>query len=143
MSAKTKGANRAPNTSPPESESREYLVRRDKDRPLSFAGIRLAQAIRRTDAGVMSDSVETIEAAVYKTRGGKFVTSLSKSSVKTTLGAMLGRKTVDDEAGPDPVGYNKGDVHETLEDAVAWFRPGRLTDEIRKQLGFDEPIRIE
>jgi len=26
---------------------------------------------------------------------------------------------------------------------MAWFRPGPLTDSIRKQLGLDDPIRID
>ena len=39
--------------------------------------------------------------------------------------------------------FNNAQVFDTLDDAVAWFRPGRLTDALREQLGLDEPERIE
>jgi hypothetical protein len=39
--------------------------------------------------------------------------------------------------------FHKAAVFDTLDAALAWFRPGKLTDSIRRQLGLDEPIRID
>ena len=134
------------------SEFVEYIVRRDNDVALSFAGIRLARAVRETDN---VDSIVTLEATVYRTRGGKYITTLSK-----TIEDPFADDEAEDECDDDcdcechceddeahPVewdsGYHKAAVHDTFEKAVQWFRPGRLTDEIRRQLGLDRPIRIE
>jgi hypothetical protein len=140
MTTQSEGTGSGP-FSKPQSEVQEFLVKRDKDGPLSFAGVLLAKATRQ--AGIPL-SMQTLEAAVYKTRGGKYITALSKRfAVASTLSAIssaLG--SVEDQAGPDS-GYNKAAVHETFEEAMDWFKPGRLTDEIRKQLGLDQPVRIE
>jgi hypothetical protein len=106
----------------------EFLVKRDKEGPLSFAGVRMAHA--RENALLLAAGF--IEGAVYRTRGGKFITSLSKTSIIDPDSA-LGR----------PGGYNKAAVHDTFEEAMAWFRPGRVTESIRQQLGLDKPVRIE
>jgi hypothetical protein len=89
--------------------------------------------------------VDMLEAAAYRTRGGKFVTSLSKTR-KPALASRLAVLTMsaeDDDARDVKSTYRKATLDETFEDAVAWFKPGRLTDEIRKQLGLDKPVRIE
>jgi hypothetical protein len=124
-----------------QSEVQEFLVKRDRDGPLSFAGVLLAKATRQ--AG-MPISAQILEAAVYQTRGGKYITALSKRfAVDPSLTAIVNALgAVEGQAGPDS-GYNKAEVHDTFEAAMAWFRPGRLTDEIRKQLGLDQPVRIE
>jgi hypothetical protein len=60
--------------------------------------------------------------------------------------ANIGREADPDDDKPAPVDRsktNKAEVFETIEDAIGWFKPGRLTDSIRKQLGLDEPIRID
>jgi hypothetical protein len=126
-----------------EPEFKEYLVKRDKEGPLSFLGVQLAKATRQS-SGLMQAMmmVETLEAALYKTRGGKFITSLSKTRHQNAFASMVGTN-VEDEAGPDKSGYYKAGVHDTFESAMEWFRPGRLTDEIRRQLGLDQPVRIE
>jgi hypothetical protein len=120
-----------------QTEFKEFIVKRDKDGPFTFAGIQLAKASRKGSLLALS---ETLEAAVYKTRGGKFITSLSKTN-QGGLQSMFA--SVEDSAGPDTSGYNKAAVHDTFEEAMAWFRPGRLTDDIRQQLGLDKPVRIE
>jgi hypothetical protein len=120
------------------TQIKEYLLLRDKEQPLSFAGVRLARAVRGINQlMVMADE---IEAAVYKTRGGKFITSLVRTPKLAAVAELFG--SAEDAAGP-AAGYNKAAVHESLADAMAWFRPGRLTDDIRKQLGLDQPLRIE
>jgi hypothetical protein len=119
---------------PSNPEFKEYLVKRDKDRPLSFEGQRLAHA---TDDGLaLAVSFARIEGAVYRTRGGKFITSLSKYSPLEAVSVLA------DTERPSSRGYNKAAVHDTFEEAMGWFRPGRITDEIRRQLGLDEPLRI-
>jgi hypothetical protein len=109
-------------------EFKEFLVKRDKDRPFIFEGVRLAYV--RESSFLVGPAL--IEAAVYRTRGGKYITALSKNALvdpETVLGQSSG-------------GYSKAAVHDTFEEAMGWFRPGRLTDAIRKQLGLDEPLRI-
>lgn len=125
-----------------QSQFEEFVVKRDNERPLSFAGVRLAKA-SQSPLGV-----DTVEAAVYRTRGGKFVTTLSKRSALDALQsrAVLAVESIvsatEGKLSPTS-GYNKAAVHDTFEAAVAWFRPGRLTDAIREQLGLDKPERIE
>jgi hypothetical protein len=118
------------------SDFQEFVVKRDKEGPFEFAGVQLAKASRRASNLIMT---ETLEAAIYKTRGGKFITALSKTQ-GGSLADMFA--TVEDNAGPGS-GYHKAAVHDTFDEAMAWFRPGRLTDEIRRQLGLDKPVRIE
>jgi len=136
---------------PNPSEFEEYIIRRDNDVPLSFAGQQLAMACRETDD---VDEIITLEAAVYKTRGGKFITMLSKTIVDPFSDDECDCEchAYEDEAECDcdceddsewDSGYHKAAVHDTFEKAVQWFRPGRLTDEIRRQLGLDKPLRID
>jgi hypothetical protein len=119
---------------PANPEFKEYLVKRDKDRPLSFEGQRLAHA---SDNGVNAmAALARIEGAVYRTRGGKYITSLSKTSLLETISVLTPEVA-------RPSGYNKAAVHDSFEEAMGWFKPGRITDEIRRQLGLDKPLRIE
>ena len=117
-------------------EFTEYLVRRDAEPPLAFAGACLAKASR---PGGIGGHGAMLDAAIYRTRGGKYITTLAKHP-PTPLENFYG--TIEDITGPGG-GYNKAAVHESFEAAIAWFRPGRLTDDIRRQLGLDQPIRIE
>jgi hypothetical protein len=92
--------------------------------------------------------METLEAAVYRTRGGKFVTTLSKyrdDPFAKAVAALAVSPFESDESEPGrpTTGYNKAGVHDSIEAAMDWFKPGRLTDEIRRKLGLDEPVRIE
>lgn len=137
MTAQSKGTGSGP-SSPPETEFQEFVIPRDKDRPLSFAGMVLAKATRGGNPIV---GMEILEAALYRTRGGKFITSLRKyAEPALDLSALM--NPLGDEESPKS-GFNKAAVHDTFESAMAWFRPGRLTDELRRQLGLDKPERIE
>jgi hypothetical protein len=80
---------------PVNPEVKEYFVKRDKDRPYIFEGVRLAHATDRAWNMMLGN---VVEGAVYRTRGGKYITSLSKSSLLETLTA--------DQASV----YNKGQV---------------------------------
>jgi hypothetical protein len=141
MTSQPAGAGSGP-VAESQSELKEFIVKRDNERPLSFAGVQLAKASQSALA------VDTLEAAVYKTRGGKFITALSKRSALDALqsrAVFAVESIVSSTEGKLPAtsGYNKAAVHDTFEAAVAWFRPGRLTDAIREQLGVDKPERIE
>jgi hypothetical protein len=118
---------------------KEYVVYRDGERPLSFAGVCLA------DASTQSFSHYVVSAAVYRTAGGKHIATFSRKSelakVSSLREAAYGQAPPDER--PDGSRLNKAAVFDTVEQAAEWFRPGRLTDEIRKQLGLDDPIRIE
>lgn len=116
---------------------REYIVRRDNDRPLSFAGVELATAS-------MSElPMSTITATLYKTRGGKYISSLSKQSTLPFADSIM--EIVDRDLAPANrmLGYSKAAVFDTFEEAIAWFRPGRLTSRLRELLGLDEPVRVD
>lgn len=131
MSTPTKGAS-APSRSAP-VEYQEILVKRDGNRPISFAAQTLAKV--SMDGGVTGWS---ISAALYKTRGGKFVAALSKAN--TFIAISQG---IQDPETARSGEFHKAQVFDTFDEAVSWFRPGRLTDALRKQLGLDEPERIE
>jgi len=130
MSTLTKGAS-APSESLP-VEYQETVVKRDGNRPISFSGQTLAKVSMNGPPGW------SISAALYKTRGGKFVAALSKANLMIAF-----IEGIQDPETAHSGEFNKAQVFDTFEEAVAWFRPGRLTDALRKQLGLDEPERIE
>lgn len=131
-------ASSGPVPTDPTTDLKDYVVKRDNEGPFTFTGVQLAKATRKSGGGLaMLGRQEVLEAAVYKTRGGSYITSLTKY-LSEGLSEMLGQ-SVDD----GPTGYRKAAVHTTFEDAVAWFKPGRLTDEIRRQLGLDKPVHID
>lgn len=131
MSTLTRGAS-APSIALP-IEYQEIVVKRDGNRPISFSGHALAKV--SMNGGITGWS---ISAALYKTRGGKFVAALSKANAYVAIAGGL-----QDPETAHSGEFNKAQVFDTFEGAVAWFRPGRLTDALRKQLGLDEPERIE
>lgn len=132
MSTLTRGAS-APSESLP-VEYQEIVVKRDGNRPISFSGETLAKV--SMNGGIIPGW--SISAALYKTRGGKFVASLSKANAFVAI-----TQGIQDPETAHSGEFNKAQVFDTFEGAVAWFRPGRLTDALRKQLGLDEPERIE
>jgi hypothetical protein len=115
-------------------EFKEIVVKRDGNRPISFAGQVLAEV--SMGGGVVSGW--SIHGALYKTRGGKFVSALSKANVYIALA-----QGIQDPETAHSGEFNKAQVFDSFDEAVAWFRPGRLTDMLRKKLGLDEPERIE
>jgi hypothetical protein len=117
------------------SDYSEVTVKRDGDRPLVFDGKTLAKVSMQS--GLAIDAA-TMTAAVYITRGGKYISTLSK--VKTGVFAQLR----DLDAAETLVNeVYKAQVASSFEEAVAWFRPGRLTDALRTKLGLNEPERID
>jgi hypothetical protein len=114
------------------SQPSEFIVKRDKARPYSFAGVCLAWATQPAGLG----SVFELRAAVYRTVGGRFICTLSRVAV--VQNALAGKSPAQDAAE-----FDKADVFTSLDDAMTFFRPGPLTDTIRKALGLDDPIRID
>ena len=118
----------------------EYVVHRDRERPFSFAGVCLATE------SIVTMANERISACVYRTAAGKFVATFDRERALVRPSEMI-RPMVDQVDPSDtPEKYraiHKANVFETLDEALAWYRPGRLTDAIRKKLGLDDPIRID
>jgi len=101
-----------------------YTLSRGSDmRPLQFEGQIIGEVERDSGKGVALGSA-VHRAAIYKTRGGKFVSEFSTMDV-------TGERT------------GKADVFGTLDEACDWFRPGPLTTELLKKLGRWEPEIIE
>jgi hypothetical protein len=88
-------------------------------RPLQFEGEIIAEAEKDSGKGSAA-----YRAAIYRTRGGKFVSEFS------TVDAACTRS-------------GKADVFGTLDEACDWFRPGPLTTELLKRLGRWGPEIIE
>jgi hypothetical protein len=86
------------------------LSRGPDERPLQFDGEVVAESEAATGRAA------TLRAAVYRTKGGQYVSEFSRR----------------DEAA-DAIG--KAAVFDKVDEAVAWFRPGKLTIALLKQLG--------
>lgn len=103
------------------NDARRFTLTRGSDlRPLQFDGQVVAEVDRRGATALHEEH----RAAIYKTRGGKFVSEFS------SLGHS-GERT------------GRADVFGTLNEACDWFRPGPLTTELLKKLGRWEPEIIE
>jgi hypothetical protein len=86
------------------------LSRGAAERPVQFDGIVIAEAEADGGNGLV------LRAAVYEAKGGQYVSEFSRH-------------------GKDAASTGKAMVFEGLDDALAWFRPGKLTAALRKQLG--------
>jgi hypothetical protein len=139
MSTQDKGASSGPVLADP-TEQKDYVVKRDNEGPFTFTGVQLARVTRKSNVGLVAAAMgrsEVLEAAVYRTKGGSYITALSK-----TISVSEALAVITNESEGSSV-YNKAAVHKTFDDAVAWFKPGRLTDELRRQLGLDQPVHID
>lgn len=88
-------------------------------RPLQFEGEIIAEVEKdSTERSGYRNALGPVSyrAAIYKTRGGKFVAEFSSVDHD---GARTG----------------KADVFGTLDEACDWFRPGPFTTELLKKLG--------
>ena len=91
--------------------------------PLQFEGTIVAE-VQKLNAKANGLGV-VHRAAIYKTRGGKFVSEFSTDECGN------GERT------------GKADVFGTLDEACDWFRPGSLTTELLKKLDRWQPEIIE
>jgi hypothetical protein len=102
-------SSRNPNQSGSSAGQLFTLSRGPHERPLQFRGAALAQV-----------ESSGLRAAVYQTDGGSYVVEFARH---------------DDQSN----GSGKVAVFDSLDDGLAWFRPGKLTTALYKQLGRWEP----
>lgn len=108
----------------------DFQLVRDGERDLTFNGFVLAEAERVGEA----TPIHRNRAAIYQTLGGRIVVELSRR-----LGPVQNRG----EPGPPAARTGKAAVVASIPDALAWFQPGPLIDELRRKLNPDEPEFIE
>ena len=134
MTTENHGESAATNSS---SEPAEILLKRDGDRPLSFRGDTLGKVCLELGMPGMSN---TMCAAIYRTQGGKHVAQLTRRP-----GGLLNMAIAlsdDGQTKHDGI-FDKVFVCNTFQEAIGWFRPGKVTDALREKLGLNEPERIE
>jgi hypothetical protein len=85
-----------------EGTFKEFVVKRSGETPLTFMGVRIVQSSRMKTTLTSS---RRVSAAVYKTRDGKFISSLSKTG-----------NTIPDS------GDHRATTHDTLEEALEWLK---------------------
>ena len=120
---------------PPTPEYERFTVNRDDDVPLEFDGEILA-VVEEGEGGadVTNDTLVRTRAAIYRTKGGKFIAEFSRYVGRQV--ASWGRR------GP-PKLFDKAGVFNTLDEAVGFFRPGRLTNALLEDLGVKKTEFIE
>jgi hypothetical protein len=106
----------------PPSELKDFVVKRDGNRPISFTGEVLAKV------EMASSGATTLTAALYKARGGKFVATLAKRKMFAPALELEGIESVSEE-------FDWARVFDNHDEALAWFRPEPLTGALRQQLG--------
>jgi hypothetical protein len=107
MSTLTGGASALSESVPVEYQ--EIVVKRDGNRPISFSGQTLAKV--SMNGGLPGWS---INAALYKTRGGKFVAALSKANAY-----VAPAEGIQDPETAHSGEFNKAQVFDSFEGAVA------------------------
>jgi hypothetical protein len=98
-----------PSAAPPTLQ-RYTLTRGGDERPLQFDGALVAESEAETSGSLV------LRAAIYRAKDGRYVSEFSRR-------------------GEGAIASGKAGVFGTLDDALAWFRPGKLTTALRKQLG--------
>jgi len=118
---------------PPE-EYRRFKLARDNDRALEFDGVELAKVVERSRSTKTGAAMVT-RAALYRTRGGKFVTEFSKIEAEGLYPNSNAAR---------PVEFAKAKVFDSQDIAMQWFRVGgRFTMKLWEQLGGLESEFIE
>lgn len=102
---------------------RRFKLSRDRDRPLEFDGRVVAQ-VEELSHGVQV----LLRAAIYETRGGKFVTEMTRREIKPP---------VDYGTAKRPYLFAKASIFDNLDLAAMSFRTsgGRLTERLLQQIG--------
>lgn len=114
---------------PPEDDAsfERFTVERDAALPLEFDGVVLGEAEEGDGGGPITvDTLVATRAAIYRTKGGKFVSEFARWTVRPVV--SWGKRR-------PPKLFNKADVFPTLEAALGFFRPGRLTNALFSELG--------
>ncbi len=116
-----------------------YLIARDGDRDLQFAGTVVAEVEKAA-------SPRSHRAAVYLTRGGKYISEFSSWSSPGMIDYILqqaGRPPMSQELCARTDLRGKAAVFDSLTEAVKWFRPGPLTAKLLEQLNGAGPEIVE
>ena len=108
----------------------DFQLVRDGDRDLTFNGFVLAEAESMGGPAPNRHS----RAAIYQTLAGKIVAEFSQHMEQ---GHHRG------ETAQPAARTGTAAVFATTSEALAWFEPGRLTDELRRKLIPNEPEFIE
>jgi hypothetical protein len=108
----------------------DFQLVRDGDRDLTFNGFVLAEVESMGGPAPIHHS----RAAIYQTLAGKIVAEFSQHMAQTH-----------NRGEPDlpAARTGKAAVFATTVEALAWFAPGRLTDELRRKLIPNEPEFID
>jgi hypothetical protein len=108
----------------------DFQLVRDGDRDLTFNGFVLAEAESIDGSAPLNHS----RAAIYQTLAGRIVAEFSQHAAQ-----------IHNRGEPDlaPARRGKAAVFATTSEALAWFEPGRLTDDLRRKLIPNEPEFIE
>jgi hypothetical protein len=111
------------NPAPLAGEFRRIKLARDRDRPLEFDGRILAEVEELTHTGQV-----LLRAAIYKTKGGKFITEMTRRETASP---------VDYGSGKRPFLFAKANCFDNLDLAAMSFRTngGRLTERLLQQIG--------
>jgi hypothetical protein len=112
-----------------------FKLARENDRPLEFEGIELAKVAERSQSTRTAGAAMVTRAALYRTRGGKFVSEFSKFEAEPMY---------PNPSAPRPVEFAKVAVFDSQDVAMQWFRVGgRFTMKLWEQLGGQESEFIE
>jgi hypothetical protein len=105
------------------AEYSRVKLNRDRNRPLEFDGRVLAEVNEASHDGQVM-----LRAAIYETKGGKFVDELTRFEVE--VGVDYGNTK-------PPYLFSKAEVFDSRDIAAMWFRTkgGRLTQQLMEQLG--------
>ena len=107
----------------------DFQLVRDGERDLTFNGFVLAEAESMGGSAPIRHS----RAAIYQTLAGRIVAEFSQHMEQSP---HRGEPLPAHRTG-------KAAVFATTSEALAWFEPGRLTDELRRKLIPNEPEFIE
>ena len=102
-----------------------FKLARDRDRPVEFDG----RVVAHVEELTVSGQVLT-RAAIYETRGGKFIAEMTRREINPPVNYGLGKR---------PFLFAKATVFDNLDLAAMSFRThgGRLTEALLKQIDVD------
>ena len=112
--------------SPTARNFRNHTVQRSGESPLSFSGVRIAHSSRAKST--LTDS-RTVSVALYKTRDGKFISTLSRTRKSGPV-----KKLLPTSKNPTEDDNHSAAIHDTLEEALRWFKQDWFTREVRRRL---------
>ena len=122
---------------------KRFTIKRDADRPLQFDGKQCA-AVEASNIAMRRTRI-----ALYETKAGRFISefrSIDALPFVPQISEALEELTQEPEPPPSKKGrpdIHKAAVFDSRKNALGWFRPGRLTNQLLEKLGLMEPEFIE